>query len=241
MNSRPLKKKERAHNLEDGHGVLFVVATPIGNLGDISARAIETLKTVDLVLAEDTRTFGILARTFGLSSPCESYHDHNELSRTARILPLLQSGKRIALVSEAGTPGISDPGYRIIKACTEAGISIVPVPGACAAISALSISGFEIHAFSFLGFAPIKSGKRLSFLKEILEGEVTTVVYESPHRIVKTLAALCEIAPERDVCLARELTKQHEEILRGSAQEVHDLLAARKEVKGELVLIIRGS
>lgn len=220
-------------------GTLSVVATPIGNLGDMTARAADTLRNADLVLAEDTRSFRVLADRFGITVPVQSYHEHNEQRRTREIVPRIESGERIALVSEAGTPTISDPGYRLVRACREAGIEVSAVPGPCAAIAALSVSGFETDRFAFLGFLPLKHSRRVSALRYALDCGLTTIFYESPFRIVKTLEALAALEPRREIFLARELTKIYEETLRGEAQQVLQDLSSRPKIKGEFVLIIR--
>lgn len=227
------------HNPPPASGILYVVATPIGNLGDISERAISVLKEVELILAEDTRTFKKLSTRFSINTRVQSYHDHNEQLRVPDLLDKLKNGTNIAIVSEAGTPTISDPGFRIVQACKNESLPVSPIPGACAAIAALSVSGFETDRFAFHGFVPQKQGKRSSALQNAVESEITTIFYESPHRIVKTLEALKNLAPEHEICLARELTKLHEEILRGSVTEVTEDLKARASIKGEIVLILR--
>lgn len=219
---------------------LYVVATPIGNLGDISSRAQEILQKVDVVLTEDTRSFALLARSLGLSiKRTVSYHEHNERGRTKSIIGELAAGKTFALTSERGTPGICDPGYRLLKAAREENIYVSPIPGPCAAIAALSISGFEIDCFQFLGFIPTKSGKRKEILSRALTSSFTSVMYESPFRIIKALSAISEISPQHDLCLCRELTKMHEEILFGTAQELITHLTQKPKIKGEFVLVTR--
>jgi len=225
---------------EDNTGTLYVVATPIGNLGDMTFRAIETLRQVDCVLAEDTRTFRKLAQHFSIETDCLSYHDHNERSRATQLLKDLRLGKSFALVSDAGTPTISDPGYQLVKTCRENGIKVVSVPGACSAIAALSTTGFEIHAFLFLGFLPIKPGKRRQTLTEALTEGRTFVLLESPHRLEKTLELLEELAPERELAVCRELTKLHEESVVGTPADLRADLKKRNAFRGEIVLVIRG-
>ena len=220
---------------------LYVVSTPIGNLNDISPRAIEVLKSVSVILCEDTRTFGKLAGHFSIKTKLLSYHDHNEIKRSEEIIALLESGQSIALVSDAGTPTISDPGYRVINACHGHNISVSPIPGPSAIIAALSCSGFETHKFNFGGFLPVKDGKRRTALTEALEFESTSVFYESPYRILKSLKALKELEPGREIVVARELTKKFEEILRGTAEEIYETLSSRSSIKGEFVLLVRGS
>lgn len=222
-------------------GSLFVVSTPLGNLEDLSPRAVNTLRTADYVLAEDTRTFGRLAKRFEIQSKTISYHDHNESQRTPEILSLLREGSSIALVSDAGTPTISDPGYRIVRACREDGIPVIPIPGPSAAIAALSVSGFETDRFSFFGFLPVKPGKKEKMVHEALQSDCCVIIYESPHKILKTLALLESIEPTRDLFIGREMTKMHEEYLSGSAKKLHEVFKSRSSIKGEIVLIIRGA
>ena len=221
-------------------GTLYVVATPIGNLGDMSFRAVDTLRQVDCVLAEDTRSFRKLAQHFSIETECQSYHDHNERSRASQVLSELRLGKSFALVSEAGTPTISDPGYHLVKTCRENQIPVVAIPGACSAIAALSTTGFEIHAFLFLGFLPLKPGKRRQTLTEALSEGRTFVLLESPHRLERTLELLNELAPEREIAVCRELTKIHEESVIGTAAAVLADLSKRNALRGEIVLVIRG-
>ena len=215
-----------------------MVATPIGNLGDMCPRAVEVLKAVDLILAEDTRTFSVLATRFGILTARKSYHDHNERFRSTEILERLLAGENIALVSDAGTPCIADPGYRLISLCRDRGVPVSGVPGPSAAIFALALSGLPCHRFVFEGFLPPRSGRRETLLREILERRLTTICYESPHRIVKTLEQLASIAPQARVFLARELTKIHEELISSTAAELLDLLRVRASIKGEVVLVI---
>lgn len=226
-------ERERASS-----GTLHVVATPIGNLGDIAPRAIELLKSVDLILAEDTRTFSVLATRFGILTPKLSYHDHNERTRSVEVVERLAGGESIALVSDAGTPCVADPGYRLISLCRERGISVSGVPGPSAALFALSLSGLPCHRFIFEGFLPQRSGRRGTMLREIVEREITTICFESPHRILKTLEQLAEFAPNCRVFMARELTKLHEELLSATASELLAQLRSRPSIKGEIVLVL---
>jgi 16S rRNA (cytidine1402-2'-O)-methyltransferase len=219
--------------------VLYVVSTPIGNLGDMTPRAVEILRAVDLVLAEDTRSFGKLAKRFAISTPSQSFFEHNERMRLDSALERLKHGAALALVSEAGTPTINDPGFRLVKACRAVGIPVSPVPGACAAIAALSVSGFETDSFYFGGFLPTKDGKRRSVLESALAMGVTVIFYESPFRILKTLHALIEIGFRREVFIAREMTKIHEEFLTGTCAEITEILGCRQSIKGEIVLVLR--
>lgn len=219
-------------------GCLYVVATPIGNLGDISARAVQVLNCVSVILAEDTRHFRKLATRHGITTKVHSYHDHNEEERTHHIVPRLQAGASIALVSDAGTPGISDPGYRLIRACHEHGIPVRAIPGPAAFLTALAVSGFEIEAFAFYGFLPQRPGRRERALATILSRPLTAALYESPYKIIALLEMLARLAPERELFVARELTKKFEEHLRGNAQAVLSELKVRNP-KGEFVVVIR--
>lgn len=220
-------------------GTLYIVSTPIGNLEDISLRAIRTLKEVDLIAAEDTRHTGILLKHFGIQKPLTSYFQGNELKKKEFILSKLMEGQRVALVSEAGTPGISDPGFRLIRAAIEDQISIVPIPGPSAVIAALSVSGLPTDAFIFRGFLPHKSKKKKDLLNELKEVRETLVFYESPHRISETLKDILEILGDREMALTRELTKVYEEILRGKVTEVQNQIQKR-QLKGEMTIIISG-
>jgi len=201
---------------------LYVVATPIGNRGDFSARAKEILSSVSAVICEDTRRTGILLSELGMKNKLISYHDHNEKNRVQEIIKLLKNGDSIALVSDAGTPCISDPGYRIVRACQEEGIRVSSVPGACAAIGALSISGLPTDRFIFEGFLPPKGAKRSRRIDVILGSNCTSIVYESTHKIEKLLQELAEKAPDREVVIVRELTKTYEETLRGLAKDLYE-------------------
>lgn len=216
---------------------LYVVSTPIGNLRDITLRAIDTLKEVELILCEDSRVFSKLALTYGIETPRKSLHEHNEKQSLAGYVERLKGGAKIALVSDAGTPVISDPGFPLIRACRAEQISVFSVPGACAATAALSISGLEPDRFSFAGFLPVKSGKKRTTLESLLALNQTTILYESPHRIVATLELLKEIAPDTRICLFRELTKIYEEMLAGTAEEVLKTLTPEK-TRGEMVLLL---
>lgn len=214
--------------------MLYIVATPIGHMSDITYRAVETLKSVDTILAEDTRQTRKLLKEYHIQTPLYSYHDHNKERRTPRILGRLKEGNAYALVSDAGTPGISDPGFYLVRACRQEGIDVAGIPGANAAITALSISGLPTDAFSFYGFLPKKKGKMESFLSGLSDREETIVLYESPHRIKKTLTAISEVLGEWDVCVCRELTKRFETTYTGKASELIDHV---KE-KGECVIVM---
>ncbi len=215
-----------------------MVATPIGNLGDFAPRAVELLKSVDLILAEDTRTFSVLATRFGILTPKKSYHDHNERTRSIEVVEQLRSGQSIALVSDAGTPCVADPGYRLISLCRQQRIPVSGVPGPSAALFALSLSGLPCHRFVFEGFLPQKSGRRETLLREIVSREITSICFESPHRIVKTLEQLASFAPSCRVFMARELTKIHEELISTTAAALLEELRARASIKGEIVLVL---
>ncbi len=220
-------------------GTLYIVSTPIGNLEDITLRALRILKEVDLIAAEDTRHTGLLLRHFGIQKPLTSYFEGNELKKREWILSRLKQGDRIALVSDAGTPGISDPGFRLIQMVIENQIPIIPIPGPSAVIAALSVSGLPTDAFLFKGFFPHKSKKRRDLLKQLEETKETLIFYESPHRITETLKDILEILGDREIVLTRELTKIYEEVLRGKVSEIQNQLAERK-LKGEITLVISG-
>lgn len=221
-------------------GVLYVVATPIGNLEDISLRALRVLKEVDLIAAEDTRHTRILLDHYNIGTPLVSYHQHNEKAQAPRLVERLKHGENMALVSDAGTPAISDPGYRLVVEALRAGIRVTPIPGASALASALSAGGLPTDRFVFEGFLPSKKGERESRL-EALRGENRTVVfYEAPHRLKDSLAALRRVLGNRDIVIGRELSKVHEEFLRGTIDEILAGLAER-ELKGELTIVVRGA
>jgi len=217
---------------------LYLVATPIGNLEDITHRALRTLRECDVVAAEDTRRTGQLLSYFGISRPILSYHRFNEAKRSEEIVQRLARGERIALVSDAGSPGISDPGERVVRAALAAGFRVEPVPGPCALVAALTASGLPTEEFHFVGFLPVKSGQRRRLLERLKPIPGTLVLYESPYRIEKLLTELNELMPAASVVLARELTKKFEEFLRGTPAE---LLAATKtrSLKGEFVVLVQ--
>lgn len=218
--------------------VLYLVATPIGNLGDITFRAIEVLKSVDLIAAEDTRHSANLLRHFEIRKPLVSYHEHNEARRTEELVVRLEAGASVALVTDAGLPGISDPGYRLLRACIERGLSYTVLPGPSAVLTALVGSGFPADRFYFGGFLPIKSGQRQRELQLAQARAETSIYFESPFRLMRTLEACAALFPDRVLCVARELTKRFEEFRIGSAG---DLLAhySARPAKGEIVLLVR--
>ncbi len=221
-------------------GTLYVVATPIGNLEDITLRALSVLKAVDLIAAEDTRKTGQLLKHFGIATALVSYHEHNETVRTPGLVRRLQQGAAIAVVTNAGTPGISDPGYRIVTAAAAAGLRIVPVPGAVAAAAALSASGLPTDAFVFEGFLAKKAGKRSRQIKALASEARTIILYESPQRITALIADILPVFGDRRAVLAREMTKRYEEFIRGPLSEILENLKNRADLKGECTLLIAG-
>src|SRR5438270_521204 len=219
-------------------GTLYVVATPIGNLEDMTYRAVRLLREADLIACEDTRHTAKLLAHYGIEKPTVSYHEHNEAARAEELLAKLEQGLNIAQVSDAGMPGISDPGYRVIRLAIERGIPVVPVPGASALIAALAASGLPTDSFQVLGFLPAKSGQRRTVLEALRSAQNTIVVYEAPHRIAETMKDVVEVlGAERPVVLARELTKLHEEFIRGTAAEVLSRVQAH-DLKGEITLLV---
>jgi 16S rRNA (cytidine1402-2'-O)-methyltransferase len=220
-------------------GTLYIVSTPIGNREDITLRALRILKEADLIAAEDTRHTGLLLRHFGIQAPLSSYFEGNELKKRDLILSRLKQGDRVALVSDAGTPGISDPGFRLIQLVIESQIPVVPIPGPSAVIAALSVSGLPTDAFLFKGFLPHKSTKRRGLLEQLEEVRETIIFYESPHRIIETLKDISDILGDREIVLARELTKVYEEILRGRVSGIQRQIIGRA-IRGEITLIISG-
>jgi 16S rRNA (cytidine1402-2'-O)-methyltransferase len=220
--------------------MLFVVATPIGNLGDITLRAVEVLKSVDVIAAEDTRHSGLLLKHLEIKKPFVSYHEHNEAARTIELVERLGRGENVALITDAGLPGLSDPGLRLIRECIKRELPFTIIPGASSILTALLGSGFSTEKFSFRGFLPVKSGQRERELRAAAERDETAIFFESPYRLTKTLAACIDIMPERQLCVARELTKKFEEFRRGTASELLAHYQARPP-KGEIVLVISGS
>jgi 16S rRNA (cytidine1402-2'-O)-methyltransferase len=222
-------------------GTLFVVATPIGNLEDLSPRGLRVLREVDLVACEDTRRTGNLLAAQGIRTPLTSFFEHNEELKTGQLLDRLRAGQSIALVSDAGTPAISDPGFHLVREARAAGVAVVPVPGPSAAITALCVSGLPTDRFTFLGFLPRKATARRRAIEEVAGRTDTLVIYEAPHRVLECLAGLQDVLGDRDAFLCREATKLHEEYRPGRLSELRDSLAARGDVKGEIVLVVAGA
>ena len=219
-------------------GLLYLVATPIGNLEDITYRAVRVLKEVDLIACEDTRHTRTLLDHYDIRTPTVSYHEHNEMERAGELAARLCAGAAIALVSDAGMPLVSDPGYRLVRAAIENGIPVQPVPGASAALAALAASGLPTETFRFCGFLPSKPGQRAKALETLAEEHATLIFYEAPHRILEALEAIEKALGPRPVVVARELTKIHEEFLRGTAAEIRGRLAERDAVKGEMTVLV---
>ncbi|MFA5788602.1 MAG: 16S rRNA (cytidine(1402)-2'-O)-methyltransferase [Candidatus Gracilibacteria bacterium] len=216
---------------------LYLIATPIGNLEDITLRALRILKEVDLIAAEDTRHSHILLKNYGIETPCTSFHSHSTDAKTRALVEEMLSGKSIALITDAGTPGISDPAWSLVQAALAAGIPIVPVPGPAAFLTALMGSGLPMNEFVYLGFVPAKKGRQTLF-ESLRDATQTTVLYESPHRLLKTLSQMEQIlGPDRVMVIARELTKLHETFHRGTLATLHEL-CKKQPLKGEMVLVL---
>ncbi len=226
--------------MPDMENALYVVATPIGNLGDITLRALETLRGADLVACEDTRHARHLLDHHGISVPTLALHQHNENEAAAKLIRLLGEGRRVALVSDAGTPGVSDPGARTVAAVRAAGFRVIPLPGPNAAIAAMSAAGLADERFLFVGFLPAKAGARRTAIQELAPVNAALVFYEAPHRVMETVADLADLLePQREIILARELTKMFEEIVRGTVADIETYFAAHPEkMKGEFVVIV---
>lgn len=227
-------------------GILYIVATPIGNLGDMTLRALETLKSVDVVLSEDTRVTGNLLRHFEIKKPLVSFHEHTDADKAGKLIERLQAGESMALVTDAGTPGISDPGNVLVALAAAAGIRVVPIPGANALGAIVSVAGIDMREFTFLGFPPHKKGRE-TFFKKVVESEIPVIYYESPHRVIKNLELLLELTPtslteprqDKKLVLGRELTKIFEEVVRGSVSEVKTYLESKVgKMKGEFTIIV---
>jgi 16S rRNA (cytidine1402-2'-O)-methyltransferase len=217
--------------------MLYIVSTPIGNLKDITLRALEILKSVDLIAAEDTRHTKNLLDHYEIQKPLTSFFEHNEDRKTGELIAKLKEGKNIALVSDAGTPGISDPGYPLLKAAQDAGIKVEVIPGPCALIAGLTLSALPAHEFTFLGFLPVKSGGRRKKLEDVKAQGRTVIFYESPHRVVKTLEDIADVLPEAQVVCCRELTKMFEEAKKGTAAQLLEHFNAHAP-KGEFVILV---
>ncbi|MBN2242470.1 MAG: 16S rRNA (cytidine(1402)-2'-O)-methyltransferase [Acidobacteria bacterium] len=219
-------------------GTLYLVATPIGNLEDISPRALRILREADLIACEDTRHTARLLARYEIGTPRESYHKFNEVKRTLRLMDLLQEGKQVALVSDSGTPLVSDPGYEIVAACRREGIRVVSVPGPSAVIAALAGSGLPTDCFFFAGFLPARGSQRKRRLEELAAVPATLIFYEAPHRLLVSLSDMAAILGSRKAAIARELTKIHEEFLTGTLPELLKLLEARTKIQGEIVVVV---
>lgn len=237
MPGRRTNHEPRETNKGNG-GTLYVVGTPIGNLEDITLRALATLKSVDLIACEDTRRTQKLLQHYEIQTPTTSYHEHNELTRAAELILRMEEGAKIALVSDAGMPGISDPGYRLISLSIRHRIPVVPIPGASAFVAALVASGLPTDAFRFTGFLPAKAAQRRKVLEQVKTARKTLILYEAPHRIIETLEDVLKIMGNRHIVVAREVTKIHEEFLRGRCEDVLGQLRQRGEVQGEITLLI---
>lgn len=220
---------------------IYIVSTPIGNLDDITLRAIKVLKSVDIIACEDTRHSGIMLKKLEIEyNRLISYHEHNESEQSHKLIDLVQDGKSIAVISDAGTPLISDPGFKLVAMAIESDVKVIPIPGASSFLTALSASGMSVHKFTFAGFAPQKKGRQ-TFLRNISESKDTIILFESTHRIEKLTFELLDIlGSDRKVCIARELTKIHEEFIRGNIKDVCEIVKLKKGLKGEIVVIIEG-
>jgi len=221
------------------NGTLYIVATPIGNLEDITLRALRTLKEVNLIAAEDTRRTRILLNHYSIKTPLTSYYEYNKLIKGKKLIDRLETGENIALVSDAGTPGISDPGYHLIKRALQSSISVIPIPGVSALITALSVSGLPTDSFVFQGFLPNKITARKKLIEKVAEEKRTLIFYESPNRLRAALQGLLEICGDREIVVTRELTKVFEEVIRGKITHVLNVLKGR-QIKGEITLLMSG-
>jgi 16S rRNA (cytidine1402-2'-O)-methyltransferase len=222
-------------------GILYVVATPLGNLEDLTERARRTLKEVDLIACEDTRRTATLLASFEIRTPSTSYFEHNERTKVHAILEALRDGKKVALVTDAGTPAVSDPGYRLVRAAQDEGFAVVPIPGPSAAVAALSVCGLPTDRFLFIGFLPSRSVARRRALSELADRRETLVFYESPLRVVETMADMQQALGDREAFLCREATKVHEEYRRAPLSQLQALLGERERVRGEIVLVVAGN
>ncbi len=225
--------------MSENIGNIYLIPTPIGNMGDITQRALEILNQVDIIACEDTRHSGGFLKKLGINKELVSYHDFNESARAEQLIKKIKEGNSIGIITDAGSPGISDPAYRIVRAAIENNINLIPLPGPCAIIPALTASGLPTDRFFFEGFLPQKSGARKNRLEKIKELEYTLVFYESPYRVMKTLDDILETLGNRDICIAREISKKFEEFLRGKVTEIIQTIGD-KTPKGEFVIIIAG-
>ncbi len=224
--------------MPNSSGTLWVCATPIGHLDDVSPRLLQTLHEVACICAEDTRHTGKLLARFEIKTPQTSVHQHTSPAKIEALVQRLKDGESLALVTDAGTPGVSDPGPVLVQAAAQAGVTVSPIPGPCALVAALSVSGFDAQKFGFLGFLPRKPGKIRKVFVAACAREETFIFYESPFRVAKTLEFLAEVAPDARVCACREITKHFEETLRGTAGEISAELRSRKEIKGEFAVVV---
>lgn len=222
-------------------GVLHVVATPIGNLADITMRGLEVLRTVDIIACEDTRTSRVLLSRWGISTPLMSLHRFSEVRKIETIVARLEKGEQVALICDAGTPAVSDPGNRLVRAVLDAGFSVTPIPGACSIVAALSASGVDASAFVYWGFVPRKDDQRRAFFGELQRERKSSVFFETPRRIAASLTIAAEVLGTRRMVLFREITKLHEEILPGTAQDILQSLQTRQAIKGEIVVVVEGA
>jgi 16S rRNA (cytidine1402-2'-O)-methyltransferase len=221
--------------------MLYLVPTPIGNLEDITLRALRILREVDLIACEDTRTSGILLSYYNIETPRTSYHEHNERTKAPVLIDRMRAGQSIALISDAGSPGVSDPGFYLVRECVRSEIPITPLPGATAFVPAITVSALPLDRFTFEGFLPVKKGRQTR-LDELKSETRTITLYESPYRLVRTLGQLAEtLGDDRPVSVSRELTKKFEEIRRGTLREVHAYFMAQSKVRGELVIVVAGA
>lgn len=218
-------------------GTLYIVGTPIGNLGDITLRALETFKTVDLIACEDTRMTKRILKRYEIKTPLISYHQHSKITKIDLILEKIKNGQSVALVTDAGTPGISDPGNILVAEAVKVGLKVGPIPGVSALTAMVSVSGIDMQKFTFLGFPPHKKGRQ-TFFKEVLNFNLPVVYYESPYRLIKNLELLKELECGKNIIIGRELTKIFEEIQRGSVDEMIDYFGKKEKIKGELVVIL---
>lgn len=220
---------------------LYIVSTPIGNLEDVTIRALEVLKGVDIIACEDTRTTKKLLSRYAVTKPLTSYHEHNEIEKANELVSLLEGGKSVALVSDAGTPGVSDPGYRLVKLASDRGIEVYSVPGPSAVVAALSVSGLPTDSFAFFGFPPRTKKALADYFKRIKDYPETLIFYESPKRVLKTLGVMLDVFGDRNIAIVRELTKLYEELVRGRISDVIRVLDGRRQIKGEITVVVEGA